>query len=165
MHIINNFVLYSILGYIFETLTAFIFNINSESGFMYGPYTIVYGIGITLIYLLYKKMDKVKPTFKKIIFMFISGFITLLILEFIGGISLKYIYGIEMWNYKNLPLNIGKYISIEITTLWTFASLFLYFYIKPITDKYIKKIPKPLGISIFIIIIIDLIITTIKTFI
>jgi len=165
MYFINNFVLYSILGYIFETLTAFIFNINSESGFMYGPYTIVYGIGITLIYLLYNKMMKIKPNLKKIIIMFLSGFITFLILEFIGGYSLKTIYNLEMWNYTKLPLNIGEYLSIEITTLWTLGSLFLYFYIKPITDKITRKIPNIIYLGIFTIIIIDFFITTIKTFI
>lgn len=165
MILINNFILYSILGYIFETITALIFGINSESGFMYGPYTIVYGIGITLIYLLYNKMNKIKPNLKKVILMFLSGFITFLLLEFLGGYSLKTIYNLQMWNYTNLPLNIGKYISIEITTLWTLGSLFLYFYIKPITDKITKKIPKLISLGILIIMIIDFTYTTIKTFI
>ena len=69
MYYIHNFVFYSIMGYIFETLTALIFNINSESGFMYGPYTIVYGISITLIFLLYKKFTKTNPIY--LIFLFL----------------------------------------------------------------------------------------------
>ena len=165
MYYLKNFILYSILGYIFETITAIIFSINSESGFMYGPYTIVYGIGITLIFILYKKFKTTKPEYKRLSYMFLSGFITFMLLEFIGALSLKTIYGLEMWNYTSLPLNIGKYISIEITTLWTLGSLAIYFYIKPITDKIIKKIPNFISIGILIIMIIDFSITTLKTFI
>jgi len=153
------------MGYIFETLTAFIFHINSESGFMYGPYTIVYGIGLTLMFLLFKKFTKVKPDYKKIFYMFITAFISLMILEFIGGIMLKNIYHVKMWNYKKLPLNIGEFISVEVTTIWTIGSMLVYYYIKPITDKIIKKIPKTLFLGIFIIMIIDLIITSINAFI
>lgn len=165
MYYIKNFILFSILGYIFETLTSIIFNINSESGFMYGPYTIVYGIGIVLMYLLYKKFRKVKPEPKKILYMFISGFLTLMIIELIGGLLLKNIYDVTMWNYNKLPLNIGKYISIEVTTIWTIGSILIYYYIKPITDKIIKKIPNFLAVGIFLIILLDFIITTIKTLI
>ncbi len=165
MYYIYNFVFYSIIGYIFETLTAFIFHINSESGFMYGPYTIVYGIGLTLMFLLFKKFTKVKPDYKKIFYMFITAFISLMILEFIGGIMLKNIYHVKMWNYKKLPLNIGEFISVEVTTIWTIGSMLVYYYIKPITDKIIKKIPKTLFLGIFIIMIIDLIITSINAFI
>lgn len=165
MYYIKNFILFSILGYIFETITAVIFNINSESGFMYGPYTIVYGIGIILMYLLYNKFKKVKPELKKITYMFISGFITLMIIELCGGLLLKNIYDVTMWNYNKLPLNIGKYISIEVTLIWTIGSMLIYYYIKPITDKIIKKIPNFIFIGILLIIIFDFIITTINTFI
>lgn len=164
MYYLTNFVLFSILGYIFETLTAIMFGINSESGFMYGPYTIVYGIGVTLMYLLYKKFDHIKSNLKKFIFMFFSGFISLMILEFIGAILLKSIYNVTMWNYTKLPLHIGKYISIEVTTIWTLGSILIYNYIKPFTDKIIKKIPNVLTIGILIIMLFDLIITTINSF-
>lgn len=165
MYYIKNFILFSILGYIFETLTALIFHINSESGFMYGPYTVVYGIGIVLMFLLFNKFKNIKQDYKKLTFMFISGFITLTILEFCGGLLLKNIYDVTMWNYTKLPLNIGKYISIEVSIIWTIGSMLIYYYIKPITDKIIKKIPNFIALGILIVIIIDFIITTINTFI
>lgn len=164
MYYLTNFILFSILGYIFETLTALLFHINSESGFMYGPYTIVYGLGITLMFLLFKKYNHIKEKYKKYIFMFISGFITLIIIEFIGGTLLKEIYNVTMWNYTKLPLHIGKYISIEVTTIWTLGIILIYEYIKPFTDKIIKKIPKTLTIGISLIMVFDLIITTIISF-
>lgn len=164
MYYLYNFVIYSIFGFIFETIFSYILKFNTESGFMYGPYTIVYGIGIVFIFLLYKKFKSVNPEIKKITYMFISGFITLTILEFIGGILLKNIYNIEMWNYKKLPLNIGEYISIEVSTIWAIGSILIYYYIKPLTDKLIKKIPKIIIIGISLIMLFDFILTNINYF-
>lgn len=165
MYNIKNFVFYSIFGFIFEKLIFLIFNFNSNSGYLHGPYTIIYGIGLTLIFLLYDKFKKIKPVLKKLTISFICGFIVLTLLEFIGGILLKNIYDIQMWNYKDLPLNIGEYLSIEISTLWTLGSLLIYHYIKPLTDKLFKKIPNIIFLSIFLIIIFDFILTTILKFI
>lgn len=164
MYYLKNFILFSLLGYFFETLTAIIFNINSESGFMYGPYTIVYGIGITLMFLLFKKFDLVKEKYKRFLFMFLSGFISLSILEFIGGVLLNNIYHVTMWNYTKLPLHIGKYLSIEVSTIWTLGAMLIYYYIKPVTDRLIKKIPNILAIGISVIMLLDLILTTINSF-
>lgn len=164
MYYLKNFILFSILGYVFETLTAIIFSINSESGFMYGPYTIVYGIGISLMFLLFKKFDHIKVKYKRFAFMFLSGFISLTILEFIGGVILKNIYDVTMWNYTKLPLHIGKYISIEVSTIWTLGVMLIYNYVKPVTDKVIKKIPNVLVIGISVIMLLDLILTTINSF-
>jgi len=136
MYYLTNFIVFSILGFVFETLTAIVFSINSESGFMYGPYTIVYGIGVTLMFLLFKKFDLV----------------------------LKSIYNLTMWNYSKLPLHIGKYLSIEVTTIWTLGAILIYSYIKPFTDKVIKKIPNVLSIGILCIMLLDLILTTLNSF-
>lgn len=163
MYYLYNFVIYSILGFIFETIFALIGNFSLNSGFMYGPYTIVYGIGIVLIFSMFEKFKNINPKIKKIIIMFISSFILLTFLELTGGILLKEIYHKSLWNYKGLPLNLGKYISIEVSTIWSILSIIIYTYLKPITDKIIKKIPNFLILGITLIMIIDLIITTINS--
>lgn len=163
MYYLKEFVLYSILGYIFEVIGAVIMHKDLNSGFMYGPYTIVYGISIPLIYIIYKQIEKTeKNKWKKLIKMFITGFILSFILEFIGAYLLKYIYHLEMWNYEKLPLHIGKYLSIEVTTLWTIGVIFLYKFIKPVTDKIVKHTPKFLTLGILLIMSLDFILTTAK---
>ena len=166
MYYLNEFVLYSILGYIFELLGAIIMHKELDSGFMYGPYTIVYGISIPLIYLIYKQIEK-RPNekWKKLLLMFITGFALSFVLEFIGAYLLKYIYNLEMWNYEKLPLHIGKYLSIEVTTLWTLGVMFLYKFIKPIIDTIIKHTPKFLSLGILLIMTLDFILITVKVFI
>lgn len=166
MYYLKEFVLYSILGYIFELIGAIIMHKELDSGFMYGPYTIVYGVSIPLIYWLYSVIEKKEPNkWKKLLIMFITGFILSFILEFIGAYLLKYIYHLEMWNYEKLPLHIGKYLSIEVTTMWTLGVMFMYKFIKPITDKLISYTPKFLTLGILLIMFIDFILTTVKAFI
>lgn len=166
MYYIKEFVLYSILGYISEIIGSAIMHKELESGFMYGPYTIVYGISIPFIYMVYENLEeKIKDKWKRLLIMFITGFIISFILEFIGAYLLKYIYHVEMWNYEKLPLHIGKFLSIEVTTFWTIGVMLLYKFVKPITDKITKHTPKFLSLGILLIMIIDFILTTVKAFI
>ena len=152
------FIFYSISGFVFEKLIGFVFDNSCDSGFMYGPYTPIYGICILLLFLLFDKYKDIKPKFKKYFIMFISTFIFLLFAELMGAELLKSVLDREMWNYENLSLHIGKYISIEITTVWTFLTIIIYKYVKPLTDKLYKKIPKGVIIGILIIMILDFII-------
>ena len=48
MFYINCFLLYSILGFLLETIAAFIMKSGFKSGILYGPWTPVYGIGAIL---------------------------------------------------------------------------------------------------------------------
>lgn len=159
MYYLYNFIIYSIFGYCFEMIYFFLTGAKLESGFMYGPYTIIYGIGMTLIFALYNKFKYIIPEFKKVLIMFLSGFVTLMVIECIGGFLLKNIFDISMWSYKNLPLHLGKYISIEVTTIWTIISILIYFFLKPKTDKLFKKIPKYIIIGMSLIMFIDFVLT------
>lgn len=159
MYYLYNFIIYSIFGYCFEMVYFFLTGAKLESGFMYGPYTIIYGISMILLFSLYKKFKDITPEFKKLLVMFISGFITLMVIECVGGFLLKNIFDKTMWSYTNLPLHLGKYISIEVTTIWTILSILVYFFLKPRTDKLMKKIPNYVIIGISVIMCVDFFVT------
>lgn len=158
MYNLFNFIIYSIFGFMFEKILG-LFTGGADSGFMYGPYTIIYGFTLVLLFILFDKFKSIKPTFKRYFYMFISAFIILLILEFSAGFLLKIVLNRTMWDYTNMPLNIGKYISIEITTIWTTLVLLVYKFVKPYTDKLYKKTNKYYIIGFSIFMLCDLIIT------
>jgi len=58
MYYLNNFFLYSLLGYLFETIIFFFFNKWKRSGFLFLWWTPFYGIGITITLLIYKLVSK-----------------------------------------------------------------------------------------------------------
>lgn len=156
--VINSFIIYSILGYLFELVVAIVFGNNIVSGILYGPYTPIYGIGILLIYSLFDKFKYIKSKFKKYLVMFISSFVILTFLELIGGELIKILYDMELWNYSKLPLSLNKYISLEVSVFWSIGIILLYRYFKYVSDNLSKKIPKSLSLIVLLIMFIDFII-------
>ena len=49
MYYLNYFFIFSIFGHLFETLLFKFMNKNLKSGFLYGYWTPVYGLGVVLI--------------------------------------------------------------------------------------------------------------------
>ena len=163
MYYIYNFVLYSILGFIIEIIFKVSFNFQTHSGFLFGPYCVVYGFGITFIYFIFEKIEK-KLRFHTIIkyfLYFLLSFVILSVFEFIGGYFLELILDKTLWNYKNHFLNIGKYISLEMSFLWSVGAILAFTFLKPLTDKIYFKINKNIIKISLLIMLIDFILTLI----
>lgn len=161
MYFINSFLAYSIIGYIIEILCAFIIGAkNPESGFLYGPWTPIYGFAAILITLIYDKIFKKKnlPKSREMIILFFIITLLLMILEYIGGILMEIIFGFSFWNYKKFKFNIGKYTCLEMGLLWGIMGIIFIYIFRPFFDKYIKKTPKILTIIAASFFIIDAII-------
>jgi len=158
MYYVNVFLLYSFFGFIFENFICLILKNNPESGILYGPWTPIYGLGVLIIMFIYNRLKQKKETTKGIL-LFIISFIFLTIIEYIGGVSIKFIFDKTLWNYTGLPLHIGKYISIEVSFIWAIGSLIYIYLLKPITDNIILVIPKLITYIVSILFILDFIIT------
>ena len=156
MYYINYFFIFSILGHFIETF----FYSSGESGILFGWWTPVYGIGTLIILLIHKILDKYKLNkILKIIVLFFSCAIVLSIIEALGGYLIKWIFNTELWNYSSLKFNIGDYAAIEMSLLWGISSIALIYFIKPILDKIISKIPKCLTYILIVLFIIDISLT------
>jgi uncharacterized membrane protein len=158
MYYLNTFFIYSILGYLFESI-IYLF-CKGESGILYGPWTPVYGLGVVIIYIFYNYLNKKNYSLKYIyILEFLVGFFILSFIEWIGGHLLESFFKITFWNYEGLLFNIGKYISLEISLVWGILSCICIKFLKPLSDKLIKKIPKLVTFIFLILFIIDIFIT------
>lgn len=138
---INNFIVYSILGFIIETTMKYLFNPSMQNGTLYGPWVPIYGIGTCLIIIIERLVFnrfKVNKTIK-IISVFLISIIILTGLEFITGNIVELLTDKVLWDYSKMKFNIGHYISLEIALVWGIASLVIIYIIKPITDNFIKK--------------------------
>ena len=160
MYFINTFFIYSILGHFFESTIVKLLNANYQSGFLFGYWTPVYGIGVITIVLIYRLLKKhIKNNFIIFILLFILSSIILSTLELIGGYLIELIFNKVFWNYEKFKYNIGKYISLETSIIWGLFSLIIIYLLKPLIDKIIKLIPKWLTYILIILFIIDLVIT------
>lgn len=162
MYFLNNFIIYSIVGFIMESTIYKIKDSIRHSGILFGPYTLVYGFGILAILLIYKFLEKKKINkFLKIIILFISFILFLTLIEWIGGNIIYQIFNIDLWDYTKHKFNLGKYVSIPISFCWGFLGLGFIYILKPMSDAVIKIIPKFVTNILFSIILIDSIITLI----
>lgn len=156
MYSLDVFLIYSILGNIFERIMMNIRHVDYVSGFMGTIFTPLYGIAI-LVILFIHKIIKIDNKILKIILEFIIFSIVLSILELIGGILIESVFNKIYWNYDRMKYNFGKYISLETGTLWGFMSIIAIYLIHPIVNKLIKFIPKSITIITGIIFLVNLI--------
>lgn len=164
MYYIKTFLSYSIFGYLFETIVSLFTKSNFKSGIMFGPWTPIYGLGVLIIMCLSKylflnlHMNRILETI--ITFCIIT--ITLTFLEWLGGVLIEFLFHKVFWNYANHVFNFGKYISLTVSLVWGIGSIIFIYIINPLLNDLIKKIPNSLAIIIFIIFIIDFILTFAK---
>lgn len=160
MYYLNYFFVSSILGFLLETFFYLIFNWEGNSGYLFGPWTPIYGLGSIIIIFIYDFLKrKIKGNFLKFILFFISVCIILSIIELIGGYLIEGIFHEVFWDYSDHHFNIGKYASLEMSLVWGIASLVFIYLFRPIIDKYIYYIPKFIDYILILLFIIDNIVT------
>ena len=155
----NVFIIYSFFGYLIETFLKHFFFHSMNNGILYGPFIPIYGIGVCLIIFIMRFIFnrlKVNRNYKIFLLFFISFFV-LSFIEYLGGVFLELITNKVYWDYSPLRFNIGPYISLEISFLWGIMSIVIVYFIKPFTDKFIKKIPIWVTYLVLFIIICDII--------
>ena len=151
MYYLKLFLLYSLLGFVMESTLFKILLCKKHSGIFYGPITAVYGIGIIALTLIDKYMfSKIK-----------KNTIIKLIIEYIGGNTLEYIFNITMWNYTKYKYHFGKYICLNNSLIWGLLGVFYINIFKKFTDKLLKQINNRETILFLFIFTIDLIVTLI----
>lgn len=157
------FIIYSVVGYIIETLFGIITKGTWESrqSFLYGPFCAIYGLGASIMIIFLHKYSK------KYNALFFGGFILGSIIEYLVSWIGELILGVKWWDYSNRPLNINGRICVYFSLFWGFLALYLIASFNPKVDKFINwlknkfslKTLKTFTVSAIIILFIDCIIT------
>ena len=115
------FIIYSIAGYIIETLFALVRYgvLESRQSFLYGPFCSIYGVGaiIMILFLQYFKRNSIT--------LFIGGFIIGSITEYLLSLVGELILHVKWWDYSNMPLNINGRICFYYSIFWGILAIFL----------------------------------------
>lgn len=159
---LNYLLIYSIFGFIMESVLYKIININKHSGILYGPYTFVYGFGVLISILIYEYLEnklKIKNKVFKLFIYFIIFMFILTLIEYIGGNILNYVFDVDMWNYSKNKYHFGKYICLKNSLIWGILGVINIYLIYPKLKKILLKIPNIYTIIIYMIIFIDILLT------
>lgn len=130
----------------------------SRSSLVFGQLSIVWGLAICLATLcLHRYKDRNK------IFIFIFGSIMGGAFEYICSVFTEFFFGTIFWDYSHLPFNLNGRINLLFCFFWGLAAILFIKILYPKLTILIEKIPKKIGVIvtniIFILFIIDLLIT------
>ena len=156
MYYLNYFFIFSILGHFIEGF----FYSSGESGILIGYWTPIYGIGVIIMLVVYKLLNKLNLSkYIKIILLFFTCSIILSLTEILGGYLIKWLFHKIMWDYSNHKFNIGIYTSLEMAFIWGISSIVFIYLIKPFVDKFIYRIPKLITYILTFLFIVDNVVT------
>lgn len=148
------FIIYSVLGYIIETLfgLATMGVLESRKSFLYGPFLGIYGVGGIAILIFSKYFNKSNLK------LFLGGYIIGTLIEYIFSFLIEVILETNWWDYSGRILNINGRVCLLYSAFWGILTIFLIKVINPVIDNICNKIKKKISIKILKIIIACLII-------
>jgi len=134
--ILAYFIIYSVIGYIIETLFGIITKgvWESRQSFLYGPFCAIYGLGAVVMILSLQRFNKNNNS------LFFGGFIVGSIVEYVISLLGEIIFNVKWWDYSDMPLNINGRICVYFSLFWGFLAIYLMSYANPRVDKLINWI-------------------------
>lgn len=159
IQILAYFIVYSVAGYIIETIFGLVTKgvLESRKSFLYGPFCGIYGVGAVVMIIGLQRFKKNNYT------LFAGGFIIGSIIEYVISFIGEWLFHIKWWDYSSMPFNINGRICVWFSFFWGALAIYLMSHIHPKVDKLIEKIKpsilKPLTIILTILIFIDFIVT------
>jgi len=136
--ILAYFVVYSVAGFIIETIFGLLTKgvLESRKSFLYGPFCSIYGLGAVLMILPLQKYKKNNYT------LFFAGFFIGSIIEYMVSLVGELIFHIKWWDYSDQMFNINGRICVLFSLFWGLLAIYLMSDINPRIDKFVKsKIP------------------------
>ena len=161
---INIFFIYSILGFLFESILMIVSNNHFfNSGVLYGPWAFIYGIAIFILMILDKFLKERKlPKWLEIVLFYIGATLLMTLIEFTGGMLIEKIFHTVYWDYINMNNHYGHYICLEISLFWGLFATLVNYLLTPLAKKLAKKTPWYITIILIILFVIDIIATIIN---
>ena len=161
--ILAYFAIYSVLGYILETLFALVMygKLESRQGFLYGPVCPIYGVGAVVMIVALQRFKRNGYT------IFAGGIIVGSIVEYFISWFGEVFLNVRWWDYSGRFLNINGRICLLYSIYWGIIAIYLMKSLNPNIDKLINllkskiniKFSKILTIAVTILLFIDCIIS------
>lgn len=153
------FIIYSIIGFIIETIFGILTKgvLESRKSFIIGPFCSIYGLGAVIMILALQKFKKNNYT------LFFGGFLVGSIIEYVVSLIGEAIFHVVWWDYSDTAFNINGRICVAFSMFWGILAIYLITHFNPKVDKFLEKFSykqlKKAVIIIMIFLMIDMVIT------
>ncbi len=125
----------------------------SRSSLIYGPFSVVWGLGAVLLTLVLHPLSK-----KKSIYIFLGGFLIGGVYEYSCSVFTEVFLHTTFWDYSKMPLNIGGRTNVLYCFFWGLLGLIWLKVLYPPLSDFIEKIPAYIGTILTWVILLVLII-------
>lgn len=161
-NLLTYFIIYSIAGWVLESVyRSFAERKLINTGFLYGPFCPIYGIGAIIMFLFLEKFQG------KVLVLFLISFFVLSIWEYIVGVFLEKVFKTRYWDYSNHKINIKGRVCLFNSICWGILGMLFIMYIHPYVEKNIQlcnyNILRIIIYIITIIFLVDTIVSIVKT--
>ena len=160
IYILDFFLIYSFAGWVLESVYKTICTKKIvNSGFLYGVFCPIYGIGALIMYLFLSICNN--P-----ITVFLTGFVVLSVWEYIVSWGIEKIFHETYWDYSNYKFNINGRVCLLNSIFWGVLGVIFTYIVHPFVETQIIKINDivliVITVILLIIMLIDAIISIIK---
>ena len=132
------FMIYSLLGWIYETLYCTIRTSCWENrGFLYGPICPIYGVGAVLITIISGLLPQM--AIPEYVTVFVIAFLGSMVLEYVTSWLLEMLFHAVWWDYSNLPLNLHGRTSIFTSVGFGLAGVFVVDWLAPHVEAFVNS--------------------------
>lgn len=146
------------LGDLTETIFCYftVGRLMSRSSVVYGPFSIVWGLGCTVFTaLLYRYKDKPDRQ------IFMIGTLLGGAYEYICSVVTEILFGTIFWDYSGFAFNLGGRVNLLYCFFWGIAAVIWLKLLYPRLSRLVEKLPKKPGIIISNIMIVFMIVNVI----
>ena len=162
-HLFGSFVIYSILGWLVESIYMSICNKKiTNRGFAKGPFCPIYGFGCNLGYFL------LVPFRSNFIVVYLVGAVFATAFEFLCGKMMIRLLGSLWWDYNDKFMNYKGIICLESTLAWGLYGWIVLYFLHLKVYQFIDLFDMNLGLRllflIMFIVLIDYVIQLLKVF-
>ena len=142
--IVAYFIIYSVAGFIIETIFGVLTKgvLESRKSFFYGPFCSIYGLGAVLMILPLQRFKKNNYT------LFAAGFVIGSIIEYLVSLIGELIFHIKWWDYSDQILNLNGRICVLFSLFWGLLAIYLMSDINKRVDKLIDFLKKKISMGI-----------------
>lgn len=142
--IVAYFIIYSVVGFIIETIFGILTKgvLESRKSFLYGPFCSIYGLGAVLMILPLQRFKKNNYT------LFAAGFVISSIIEYLVSLIGELIFHIKWWDYSDQILNLNGRICVLFSLFWGLLAIYLMSDINKRVDKLIDFLKKKISMGI-----------------
>ncbi len=152
--LVSLFLIGAFIGDITETIFCFVTTgrIMSRSSVVYGPFSIVWGLGCVLLTaLLYQYRSRSDG------YIFVFGTVLGGAYEYICSVFTEIVFGTVFWDYSAIQFNLGGRINLLFCFFWGIVAVIWMRFLYPFLSGVIEKIPKKAGVIITWIMIVFMI--------